>query len=233
MGTRASRIVVYRFTSLTIASCSMRPFMRLISAIIVGSAIGVVSGCAGSELVDIWSDSRFEAVPLTKMLVISAAKNPVQRRIWEDAFSVELDHHGVVARPSYQLFPDAVPDTNQVAIAIHSESLDGVLVTRPLAPETNSFHTQGYVTQEQGFLYDRRSLRFVSYYREIEHAGYVDSQKVYLRAIDVWSTRNDGEMIWSATSRTPEPASVQTARGDVVQLVTEALTQQHIIAAAR
>jgi hypothetical protein len=193
----------------------------------------LMAGCASSELVDIWSDSSFQPPSLNKMLVISVIKNSVQRRMWEDAFSAELAKHGVAVTPSYRLFPDAVPDTNQITQIVGSNNFDGVLVTRRLPSETNAQYTQGYVTTEQGMRYDRRRERFVTYYRDIDHAGYVDSQKVDIRTIDVWATRNEGQMIWSATSKTPEPNSVQEVRPEIIKLVMSELTKQRIIASER
>ena len=104
-----------------------------------------MAGCASSELADIWSDSSFQSHPLNKMLVISVNKNSVHRRIWEDAFSAELAKHNVAATSSYRLFPDAVPDTNQVMSIVQSNNFDGVLVTRRLPPETNTQYVQGYI----------------------------------------------------------------------------------------
>ena len=157
----------------------------------------------------------------------------MQRRIWEDAFSVELAKHDVAATPSYRLFQDAVPDTSQVIQIVRSDGFDGVLVTSRLPSETKTQYLQGYVTTEQDMRYDRRTERFVTYYRDIEHAGYVDSQKVDIRTIDVWSTKNEGKLIWSATSKAPEPNSVQTVRSDIVKLVMSELTKQGVIASER
>lgn len=157
----------------------------------------------------------------------------MQRRIWEDAFSVELAKHDVAATASYRLFPDEVPDTNQVTQTVRSNGFDGILVIRRLPSETNTQYLQGYVTKEQDMRYDRRTDRFVTYYREIEHAGYVDSQKVDIRSIDVWTTKNDGQMIWSATSKTPEPNSAQAVRPEIVKLVMSELTRGRIIASER
>jgi hypothetical protein len=193
----------------------------------------LIAGCVSSELVDIWSDSSFQPPSLNKMLVISVSKNPVQRRMWEDAFSAELVKHNVTVTPSYRLFPDAVPDTNQFMQIVGSNSFDGVLVTRRLPSELKTEYVQGYITNEQNTRYDRRRDRFNTYYREIDHAGYIDSQKIDIRTIDVWATRNEGQMIWSATSKTPEPNSVQAVRPEIVNLVISELTKQRIIASKR
>ncbi len=193
----------------------------------------LLAGCASSELVDMWRDSSFQSPSLNKMLVIAVSNNSVYRRIWEDAFSVELAKHYVAATPSYRLFPDAVPDTDQIMHVMRSNGFDGVLLTRRLPSEIKTQYMQGYVTNDQETRYDRRGDRFVTYYRDIEHGGYVDSQKVDIRSFDVWATKNEGQMIWSATCKTPEPNSMQAVRPEIIKLVMSELTQQGIIASQR
>ena len=211
----------------------MKHVRPLVGGGLLCCSFALLAGCASSELVDKWSDSSFQAPSLKNILVISVGKTPTQRRIWEDAFSVELAKHDVEATPSYRLFPESVPDSNQVVQSVQTHNFDGFLVSRLLPAETKTQYLQGYVTKEQDMRFDRRLDRFVTYYRDIEHAGYVDSQKVDIRAIDVWATRNEGQMIWSATSKSPEPNSVQAVRPEIVKLVMSELTQQGIIAPER
>jgi hypothetical protein len=61
----------------------------------------------------------------------------------------------------------------------------------------------------------------------------MDSQKVDVRAIDVWATKNEGQLIWSATSKTAEPNSISEVRPDIVDLVISELTNRHFIASGR
>jgi len=193
-----------------------------------------MAGCSSSKLFDIWKDSSFQSPSLMKMLVISISKNSVNRRLWEDAFSVELVKHDVAATPSYRLFPDAVPDTNQVLQIVRSSGFDGVLIIRWLPYETKTRHVRGYnVMNEPNMRYEERWDRFITYYRDIAYAGYVDTQKIDIRAIDVWTTKNEGQMIWSATSKTPEPNSVIEVRPEIVKLVLSELTHEGIIASKR
>jgi len=211
--------------------------MKKYRSFVIGGVLccffAMMAGCASSELVDIWSDSSFQSPPLNKILVISVSKNPVQRHIWEDAYSVELGKHNVAATPSYRLFPDVVPDTNQVIQVVQSNGFDGVLITHRLPSETKTQFVEGYLTQELDKRYNRRKYGFNTYYRDIWHPGYIDSQKIDIRAIDVWATKNEGQMIWSATSETPEPNSIQEVRPEIVKLVMAELTKQRIIASER
>jgi hypothetical protein len=168
------------------------------------------------------------------MLVVSVSKNLEYRHIWEDAFSAEFAKHNVSATPSYSLFPDAVPDTNQVIQIVQKNVFDGILVYRRLPSETNTLYKQGFGMSEHNMVYDHYSQRFVvSYFRDINYAAYTDSEKVDIRTIDVWATKNEGQIIWSAKSKTPEPNSMQEVRPEIVKLVLSELAQHGIIASER
>jgi hypothetical protein len=220
----------------------MNTFGKTVVAAALGSCISLMSGCASSSnLVDIWHDPSFQAPPLGKMLVIAVRKDATKRRIWEDAFTAELAKHGVGSSPSYSLFPDAPPDTNQVIAAVQSNGFDGFLVILRLPTERNTKFVQGYTTAER----DRRNgqysnpyydpyygsywQRYQTYFREIDHPGYIDSQTVAIRAIDVTTTGNNGRLIWSATSRTPDPGSVTDVQRGIAGLVISELAQRRII----
>ncbi|MBN1547492.1 MAG: hypothetical protein JW902_12620 [Syntrophaceae bacterium] len=228
---------------------------KTVAAWLCAFLISQMCGCASSRLVDVWHDSSFQAPPLNKMLVVAVRKDATTRRIWEDAFAGELAKHGLAAVSSYSLFPDAPPDTQQVITAVSANGFDGILVVLMLPTETNSHYVQGYTTTEQdkrysspeeyqsvryvyqgGYPYANRNVRYISYwqryrtyYREIEHPGYIDSQTVDIRTIDVTTTGNDGRLIWSATSRTADPGSVTDVQRDVVGLVLSGLVQENII----
>ena len=212
----------------------MKKSKSLIMGVVLCCLFALMVGCSSSKLFDIWKDSSFQSPPLVKMLVISISKNSVNRRLWEDAFSVEIVKHDVAATPSYRLFPDAVPDTNQVLQIVRSSGFDGVLIIRWLPYETKTRHVRGYnVMNEQNMRYEERWDRFITYYRDIAYTGYVDTQKIDIRAIDVWTTKKEGQMIWSATSKTPEPNSVKEVRPEIVNLVLSELTHDGIIASKR
>jgi len=209
----------------------MKKNMSFIIGGVLCCLIALMAGCASSKLVDIWSDSSFQPPPLKKMIVISVSKDLVYRYSWEDAFSVELAKHDIAATPSYRFFPDAVPDTNQFIQIVQSNGFDGILVYRRLLPETKTKYKQGFEMSESNMVYDRYSKRFVaSYFRDADYAAHVDSQKVDIRAIDVWTTRNEGQMVWRAKCKTPEPNAIQKVRPEIVKLVISELTKQRIIA---
>jgi hypothetical protein len=189
----------------------------------------VLESCSTSVLVDEWNDPSFHESPLKKILIIAIRKNPVQRRIWEDAFVGELSKKGVMSTSSYKLFPDALPDTDQVIETVQKNGFDGILVTRILQKETETHYVESYVTSESKLRYNPFRNSYSTYYRDIEHPGYIDSSTVDRRGIEVWVIRDKERIIWGATSNTPEGNSLETVKNNIVDLVIPELLRYDII----
>lgn len=208
----------------------MNLLLKAVTTVALCYMISQMSGCVStSNLADVWHDPSFQAPTLGKMLVIAVRRDATKRRIWEDAFTNELTKHGVAATSSYNLFPDAIPDTDQVFTSVQTNSYDGVLIILRLPTETNKQYIHGYVTTEQNVRYSYYWQRYRTYYKEIEHPGYIDSQKVDIRTIDISTTGVGGRLIWSATSRTPDPVTVPDPQREIAGLVMAELVGLDII----
>jgi hypothetical protein len=205
-------------------SCNKFIMVAALSCIII-----LIESCSSSSLVDVWNDPTYHGYPLKKILIISIRKDPVQRRIWEDAFVSELSKHGVNAISSYHLFPDVLPDTNQVVKTVQENDFDGILVTRLLQKETETHYVEGYITYEGKLRYNQFRNTYSTYYHDVQHPGYVDSQIVDRRAIEVWVIRNKERIIWGATSNTPERNSIEAVQNDIADLVIPELVRKAII----
>lgn len=194
------------------------------------SVLFLMQGCSTSVLVNQWNDPAFHGPALTNVLIVAIRKDPVKRRVWEDAFIGELARHGVRATQSYRFFPDAAPDSGQLDQAVAAHSFDGIIITRRLPKAVSTEVVPGYVTSEPVTRYSNRKGQFFTYYRDVEHPGFVDTQKVANRSIDVWTAGSEGWMVWSAVSQTPEPATAEDVHRDVVGLVTADLARKGVIA---
>jgi hypothetical protein len=207
----------------------MKLYKKFIMAAVLCCLMILIESCSSSVLVDVWSDPSYHDSPLKKILIISIRKDPVQRRIWEDAFVGELSKHGVKAISSYNLFPNSLPDTNQVVETVQEKGFDGILVTRLLHKETETHYVESYVTSEMKSRYNPFRKIYSTYYQDVQHPGYIDSQIVNRRAIEVWVIRNRERIIWGATSNTPERNSIEAVENDIAELVIPELLRNTII----
>jgi hypothetical protein len=207
----------------------MKQYEKSITPIVLFCLMILLKSCSTSILVDKWSDPSYHEAPLKKILIIAIRRNPVQRRIWEDAFVGELSRHGVDATSSYHFFPNALPDTNKVAATILENGFDGVLVTRILYNETETHYVDAYVTSSLELQYNQFTKRYRNYYVDVQHPAHVDSLVIDRRAIEVWTTKNEGQIIWGDTSNTSEENSVKDVQNDIAGLVITELVQNAII----
>ena len=196
-------------------------------------AITMIQGCSSSTLVDVWNNPTYHETSLKKILIISMRKDPISRRIWEDAFVGELAKSGVKALPSYHLFPNVLPDTDQVTQVVQDKGFDGIIITRLLDQETKSHYVPGYVISDRQAQFNIFRQRYIAYYHYIHHAAYVESEIVDCRSIEVWTLRNEEQLIWSATSNSPEGNSVESVSDDVAGLVTGQLVKHGVIEAGK
>ena len=211
----------------------MKPYKKCIMGAAICCLTILIESCSSSVLVDVWSDPSYHESPLKKLLVIAVRQDPVRRRLWEDAFVGALSSYGVYATASYNLFPNAVPDTNQVAGAVEEKGFDGILVSRLLNKETETHYVESNVTTEVKTRYNPFKNMYFTYYQDVQHPGYVDSQIVHRSAIEFWALKDNERLIWAATSNTQETNSVQDVRKDIADLVMPELVRNDIIRSRR
>jgi hypothetical protein len=126
------------------------------------------AGCAAqTEMTDLWRDPAFTAGPLHNVFVVALRKDPVRRRMWEDAFTRELGARGLTATSSYQLFPAASPDSQEVIEAVRKNGYDAVIVSVRLPDETTTTYVPGAVRRESVTVQDFYGT-FHAYWRDVQ-----------------------------------------------------------------
>jgi hypothetical protein len=199
-------------------------------AVFASLIAAAIAGCgSNAQLVNLWQDQEFTKKPMSSVLVMAMARDPVRRRMWEDSFANELERHGVKATPSYRLFPDALPDTEKVVETVKQEGYDGVIVTKMLPSETRTDYVPGYVTTVPVTRYSRWRSGYVTYYQDVYNPGYVETEKVVRHRTDVWSTDEDGHLVWSGTTEVFDPTSAQSVNEEVTKRIVPELAKQGII----
>lgn len=203
--------------------------LRGITIVIVVVLAYMDWGCVSSQLTNTWMDPSFKDQPMTNILVIAVKRNPVNRRIWEDGLVAELSAHGVESTPSYRLFPNAIPDTQQVVAAVRDKNCDGVLFIRRLPSQIATYGRPGYVRSVPETRYDRLKQTYYTIYREVYEPGYSDTLKVMRHDIELWSTKENGQLVWAGTGETLDPSSREAVRKEITELIIPELARQGII----
>lgn len=190
------------------------------------------TGCAPTELVNVWRDPSIARPQLSKMLVVSLRKDATRRRMWEDAFANELAKYGVTATQSYRLCPNSAPDTGQMRSCINTNDVNGVLTIAPLSPNIEKDYVPGYWTTNPNYWFGPHWDRYYRWWWYYEQPGYVETYTLTRNEIDVYMVHNGGEtMIWSGTSDQTDPATMEEVRNSVAGQVVAKLAKQGIIPA--
>lgn len=197
--------------------------------ILICSLVTLLAGCAPGTLSNMWRDPSFQSGPMKNMLIVAIRKDPVRRRIWEDGFVAELSKHAMKATPSYRLFPDALPDSAQYDAAVESNGFDGILVTRRLRPDTLTTYIPGYTKREAITRYNPWRKAYQTYYREVQVPGYTETEKAARHEVEVWTTKDEGGMVWAGTGRIVESGVGSSVNDEIVGLIVPELEDQGII----
>ncbi len=203
-------------------------------AIIAGAGF---MGCSSAKLVNVWKNPEFTRTPLTNVLVVAMKKNAANRRIWEDNFAADLEKYGTAATPSYKVYPDAPPDTLQVKAAMEENNFDGVVVTMDLSNKVKTRYEPGYIGAIPGFGlgdddwdgWDDWYGAYGFYYGAFYEPEYVETETIVRDRTDVWSTRGNGELVWSGTSEVFNPSSSQQVGDEIANKIVPDLSKQGII----
>jgi hypothetical protein len=212
-------------------STKMLATIEVILILAAVASLMFIAGCGSTQLVNLWKDPSYQAAPLKKIMVIAMRKNQLNRRMWEDAFvsALKEDKAGTVGVPSYQLFPDEIPDTLEVREKTKAEGFDGVLLVARVEHGTVKTDVPGYVSSEPYTEYSYRWGTYVTRYLTVSHPGYTDSQTVVSVRTDLLLPQEEGRLVWSATSTQIDPSSHDQFRHSVSDLVMDKLVKDRIV----
>jgi hypothetical protein len=208
--------------------------LATIEVILILAAIAslmLIAGCGSTQLVNLWKDPSYQATPLKKIMIIAMRKDQLNRRMWEDAFvsALKEDKAVAIAIPSYQLFPNEVPDTLEVREKTKEEGFDGVLVVARVGRDTLKTDVPGYITEEPVTIYSYWWNTYVTRYESVYHPGYTETQTQVSVRTDLLLAQENGRLVWSGTSEEIDPSSHDQFRHSVADLVMDKLVKDRIV----
>lgn len=194
---------------------------RLAAACVAALAIGLFSGCSGSELMSSAKSPSFDGVPFKKVMIVGMAKRPEVRRMYEDAFVQQLKAAGVDGVASYSLIPDvAKANKDSVAQAAKKAGVEAVLVTRLVE----------YASKTYVFPADPRMELYIGTDLPDTHTPTED----YVSRTLVLESRlfgaPDAKAVWTGTTQTLDPgAHLRRSVTDLSALIVKALVKDKLI----
>jgi len=160
----------------------------------------LLTACSATQIKSVWKDPSYLGQP-HRVMVVAVAKEPINRRIIEDEFVLQLKARGTDAIASYTTLPDKKQD-DQEAIAKMVEQLgaDTVLISRLVSKRSVLVYYPASVSHRP-YYYGKWPEYYRQGYETINTPGYTTQYEYALMETNLYDARNDN-LLWAATTET-------------------------------
>ncbi len=160
----------------------------------------LLSACATTQVTSVWKDPSYQTRP-AKIMVVGMAKNPINRRLFEDEFVRQLKARGTDAIASYSVVNDKQQgDEAVIAKKVAELGADSVLITRLVSKKI----VQSYVPATPYFpppYYGSWPDYYGQGYRYMYTPGYIAEDEYAVIETNLYEAKTD-KLIWAASSET-------------------------------
>ena len=178
--------------------------------------------CSTTRIVDTWTEPGLKPSDLQFQQVVVLAISPKEgrRRTAEDAFIAAMESK--TAKPAYaMLLHTDVTDTGKVRAVLEAAGVDGAIVIRFVSSEQKQIHVPGatYAMPSDFFNYHQRGWTYAV------DPGYMRTDTYVKLETSLYDVKR-GKLLWSATSETLNPSSVDKIISELVDAAGRELTKQ-------
>jgi hypothetical protein len=212
---------------------------RMLVHLGAAAAAGVVvllASCASTSIQSTWMDPSFTGGPFKKIFVIGLARDVTSVRIFEDIMVARLQAGGVQAVPAYQFIPeDAQVPEPVLEEAVRKSGADGMLMTRLLGVQTQVNASTVMVpgpVMGPGFGPGWGGPGWWVAYNSWWAVPQVTTTQIATAETTLFDASNR-RIVWTATSQTFNPQSVQQEAPGLADQVIAALRSRNLLPAAK
>ncbi|NOQ47059.1 MAG: hypothetical protein GQ559_10390 [Desulfobulbaceae bacterium] len=191
-----------------------------------------MAACSSTNVTGLWKKSDYAGQPLTSVLVVALTDDNNSRVIWEDKMALQFNNSGVSAVPSAKAFPgDEKITKEEVLQYVEEKNIESILVTSLVdVKKETTYHPP---TMSGGFdgsygYYNRFDRYYPRTYDRVYSPGYTATSTKVLLETNLYQS-DSRELIWSMSSKTSDPASVNTLVESVGKQVVKNLKDANLI----
>jgi hypothetical protein len=192
----------------------------------VAAVLGLVACGGGTRLTNVWRDPGYAGGPLHQVAVFVLGTDPAVRRLVEDEVTrrLPMSTRGIAG---YGIVPAAEQgDVDKARDRIRAGGFDGAVIARLVGVEGPQPWATGSLQQvPQSY----RTLANYYSYQEAERSSVFSPPTIVRVQVNVYSVASD-TLIWSAASRTFNPAETRDVASDVARIMVEELQRVGILA---
>jgi hypothetical protein len=158
------------------------------------------TACASTQLTSVWKDPSYRTRP-AKIMVVGVARNPLNRRLFEDEFVKQIKSRGTDAIASYTVVPDEKQaDQDAIAKKVAELGADAVLITRLVSKKTVQVYVPGTVYYPPPY-YGSWPDYYGYGYRYLYTPGYIANDEYAVIETNLYEAKSN-KLIWAASSET-------------------------------
>jgi hypothetical protein len=205
---------------------------RLLRIVILGAAVLGLSACVTTTTFDsTWKAPDAQPVsPVGKSIAaVFVSRDESRRRAGEDALAADLTKRGAHGIAAYTLLPNDQRENVEAARErLKAAGASGVVVMRVIGKDQKVTYTPGYASTFP--VYYAGFGPYWSYgWRTVYEPGYLQSDTVVSVETLVYSLIQD-KLLWAGTSRTTNPANLDSLVNEVADAVAKEMSKQGLLA---
>jgi len=191
-------------------------------------AVFFLASCATTELTKEWTDTAYTGGPIDSVMVVGVSKKLENRKMFEQFFTQQFESNGIKAVSSAAVIPGANdPDKDKIKGAAQQQEMKTVLVTHlvGVAEEKTDHPATFTATPDHHLVF---GTYYTGTYRYEYRPAYTEQNtKVQLES-NLYETKTE-KLIWSATSESINPESVNEVIEGLCKQVMKSLRQNKLI----
>ena len=181
----------------------------LISSVLLVMLLSLAS-CGGTKLTSVWKDTTYEGT-IDKIMVVAVTENSRNRLVFEREFVEEFKKTGIEATASVDVTPSEEKSNEGVILAeARKRGISMILVTHLIGVDEKSvYHPPKTRTVSRGGYHNRFNSYYPRVYEYVHEPGYYTQHKSVNLETNLYETGTE-KLVWSVTSETIDPESVNT-----------------------
>jgi len=201
--------------------------------ILLGTVLTLSSlmGCSQTSVTGVWKKSDFAGQPFQSIIVVALTGDETNKALWENIMADRLGQNGIAAIPCTKAFPGNNSVTREEIVAYaKGQSIDGMLVTRLVDTRREQvYHPPRGVYYGGPYWYYNHFYNYYPYvYDRVYSPGYTSTYTVVLLETNLYHADTQ-ELIWSMSSDTFDPRSINQLVESVSKKVIQGLRKDRLI----
>ena len=187
------------------------------------------TSCTGTKLTSVWKDNTYEGY-IDTLMVVAVTENSRNRLIFEREFVEEFNKTGIEAVASIDVIPpEETANENAILTAAQKRGISMIMVTHLIGIEEKEVYhpPKTYTVPSRGY-YGRFNSYYPRVYEYVHQPGYYSKHKSVNLETNLYETPTQ-KLIWSVTSETLDPKSVNTIIESLSKVVIKDLREQKLL----